>query len=76
MLVSDAATVYHPERGQLCYFDRRWDCVLSYPIQFKNKAAAMNWIKSGTIAEIQEGLSMLAVGFSMDCFQKRVPGEP
>lgn len=31
---------------------------------FKDKAAAQRWITSGTIAELQEGLSRLEVGFS------------
>lgn len=68
--VSDAATVYHSEWGQLCYWEVHWDCILYYPIRFKDKAAAQRWIESGTIAEIQESMSCLHVGFSKVCFKQ------
>lgn len=71
LCVSNRATIYHAERGQLCISELHWDCVLSYPLQFKDKAAAYKWIESGTIAEIQESLGVLQVGFSDRCFMPR-----
>ena len=62
--VSDFATVYHPERGQLCQCERQWNVVLYHPIRFNDRSAAYKWIQSGTIAELQEGLMNLGVGFS------------
>lgn len=69
--VSDEATVYHPEQGQLCYGERHYDGTLFYPLRFKDKAAAYRWIERGTIAEVQESLSVLAVGFVTCCFEPR-----
>lgn len=74
LCVSDAATIYHPEHGQLCYCERHWDCLLYHPIQWKDRAAAYKWINEGCIAEIQEGLNCLAVGFSLVSFEKRDTG--
>jgi hypothetical protein len=66
--VSDACTVYHPDKGQLSYWEVHYDCTLYYPIQFIDKAAAHKWIENGTIAEIQEGMSCLRVGFTCKAF--------
>lgn len=63
--VSDSNTVYHDERGQLCYGYRHLNTFLFFPIQFKDKAAAYKWIESGCIAQLQEGLGCLAVGFEL-----------
>ena len=62
-------TIYHPEKGQLCYGVREAYGWLFYPIRFKDKAAAYKWIKEGCIAEIQEGLTCLQVGFRTECFK-------
>jgi len=61
--VSDAAAVYHPERGVLCYGEHHWDVAIYYPVLFKDKAAAYKWIESGCIAEIQESFHNLDIGF-------------
>ena len=65
--VSFNATVYHTEQGQLCYGERHWDVWLWFPIQFKDRSAAAKWINHGNIAEIQESLSILQVGFRCEC---------
>lgn len=61
--VSCESTVYHPEQGHLCYGIREYQVWLWFPIRFKDKAAAFRWIESGYIAELQESLSILQVGF-------------
>ncbi len=71
LLVSDAATVYHPKRGQLCYMEQHWDCFLWHPIKFSDRSKAYRWIRQGSIAEIQEGIMCLAVGFSTKAFEAR-----
>ena len=58
------ATVYHLEYGQLCWWEVHWDCILYHPIRFNDRHAAQKWIEIGCIAEIQESLSILQVGFS------------
>lgn len=70
--VSDAATVYHHERGQLCYYELHWDCIAWHPIRFKDRRAAYEWIESGCIADIQEGLGTLHVCFSLKTFERRL----
>ena len=62
--ISDANTIYHPEHGVLCYVETGGDVYLYHPINFKTKALAAKWIENGCIAEIQEGLGTLKVGFS------------
>lgn len=71
MRISDATTIYHPEHGHLCYIETHYDCILAHPIIFKNKAAAQRWIDNGTIAELQEGLNHLNIGFSLISYSKR-----
>lgn len=61
--ISDHCSVYHPDHGQLCYSEKHYDCVLYFPVLFKDKAAAAKWIEKGCVAEIQEGLMNLGVGF-------------
>lgn len=70
--VSDAATIYHPDHGQLCYCEKHWDCLLYHPIKWKDQTAAYKWINDGCIADIQEGLVCLAVGFSLVSYEKLV----
>ena len=65
--ISDACTIYHPERGQLCYGERHWDCVLFFPLVFKSKQQANEWIEKGYIAQLQESLGILNVGFHREC---------
>lgn len=69
--VSDSATVYHDEQGQLCYTERHWDCVLYFPIAFKSRQAAWRWVREGCIAELQESLGTLQVGFSKTTYEAR-----
>jgi len=69
--VSDHGTVYRPEHGQLCWWQVHWDCVLFYPIVFKSKFAAGQWIERGYIGELQESWSILQIGFSNVAFQMR-----
>lgn len=71
LLSSVAATVYHLEKGQLCWWEIHWSCIIYHPIRFKNRRAAQKWIENGCIAEIQESLSMLQVGFSTHSLSKR-----
>jgi hypothetical protein len=68
--VSDNATVYHREHGQLCFWESHYDCIIYYPIRFNDKAAAQRWVEKGCIAEIQEGMGILHVGFTVECFRK------
>lgn len=69
--VSDSATIYHPEKGQLCYCEKHWDCILYHPITFKDRAAAFKWVREGCIADLQEGLGILGIGFSLVTYQPR-----
>ena len=69
--VSDHSTVYHPYRGQLCYAERQYDAFLFHPVVFTDKQAAWKWIESGTIADIQESLGCLGVGFVKECLKVR-----
>jgi hypothetical protein len=69
--VSNVATVYHHEYGQLCYAERHWDVVLWHPIRFRDRAAAQEWIEKGFIADLQESLCCLAVGFATQCLVAR-----
>ncbi len=71
--VSDNRTIYHPEKGQLCYQERHYDCILYYPVKFKDKQSAYKWIESGCIADIQESLQTLSVGFSLYNYKIRNP---
>jgi hypothetical protein len=71
--VSDHGTIYHYEKGQLCYWELHYDCVLYFPIHFKTREAAWKWIREGCIADLQEGLSTLHVGFSKTAFELRKP---
>jgi len=71
LCVSNANTVYHPEHGQLCWWEVHHDCRIYHPIRFKGPAEAHRWITSGCIAEIQESLSLLQVGFSLVTFELR-----
>lgn len=48
----------------LCVKDRIYACYISTPIQFKTFEAAEKWVQSGTIAELQEGLGTLHIGFT------------
>jgi len=69
--VSDRSTVYHYEQGVLCQAEKHWDCVINHPIEFGNKEEAYKWIKEGYIADLQESLCNLAVGFSKELFKLR-----
>ena len=72
--VSDGATIYHREQGVLCWRERQWDCFLWHPISFKTHTEAYRWIREGYIAELQEGLSILQVEFSLKLFERRPLG--
>jgi hypothetical protein len=67
--VSFANTVFHPERGQLCYIEEPSGgfVTLYHPIRFKDAAAARQWIESGCIADLQEEFTLLGIGFSTAC---------
>lgn len=67
--VSHQCTVYHPEHGQLCYGMRQFFSWLYFPIRFGSRAAALKWVESGWISELQEGLSVLNVGFTKVCME-------
>lgn len=69
--VSFQATVYHHLHGQLCYTERTNDCYLHIPIQFKDTAAAYRWIEKGCIADLQEGMGTLQIGFTTKCLTPR-----
>lgn len=70
--VSQHATVYHPDHGQLSVLEKHWDVNLWHPIMFKDKAAAWKWIQEGYIAELQEGLGNLGVSFTKTSCASRV----
>ena len=69
--VTDQASVFHPEKGQLCWWEYRGLWRFYFPIRFKDVAAAWKWVQFGTIAELQEGMNILQVGFSKVCFEER-----
>ena len=69
--VSIFDTVYHEEHGQLCQGHRDYDGTCFVPIQFESKSEAHIWIESGFIAQIQEGLTNLKVGFVTKCWIPR-----
>lgn len=69
--VSNAGTIYHGEHGVLCWSEIKFDFILHHPIGFKDKAAAYKWIREGCIAEIQESLLCLAVGFQTKLIEER-----
>lgn len=64
-------TVVHPEYGQLCQWNSKWNYIAFLPIQFKDKQAAYKWISEGTIAQLQEGLNNLCVGFIQRTIDKK-----
>ena len=68
LFVGDCHTVCHATQGQLCTWSRAYPASgrvrVFTPIRFKTAADAANWIARGYIAEVQEGLSRLEVGFS------------
>lgn len=68
---SNGATVYHLEKGQLCWWEIHWGCIIYHPIRFKNRLAAQEWIEKGCIAQIQESLSILQVGFNTKSIEIR-----
>jgi hypothetical protein len=71
MRVSNHLTVYHPEAGQLCWYETDYDVIVYHPIQFREKYLAQQWIDNGHIGDIQEGLSILQVCFSNVMVQGR-----
>ncbi len=71
LLTSYEATVYHLEKGQLCWYEMHYYCIIYHPIKFKDRHAAQKWIDNGCIAEIQESLSTLHIGFSTKSTEKR-----
>jgi hypothetical protein len=72
LAVSGNATVYHLERGKLCMVERHWDCYIYHPIVFKTRAAAIEWTKTGCIAELQLSLMCPGIGFSNVLVEDRV----
>lgn len=71
LCISYFNTIYHPEHGQLCQAEKHWDGILFHPFHFGSKQAAQKWIETGFIAELQEDLSNLGVGFTTVCFKAR-----
>lgn len=71
LFISSQYTVVHPVHGQLGFWERHLDCAVFTPIRFGSTANAEKWIASGTLAELQESLSILAVGFSRDTISAR-----
>ncbi len=71
LLSSYEGTVYHLEKGQLCWWEIHWDCILYHPIKFKDRHTAQEWIENGCIATIQESCHSLHVGFSTKSIEKR-----
>lgn len=69
--VSDFLTIFHPERGVLCQYVIHWNHIIYQPIKWESREKAYNWIREGTIAEIQESLSNLHICFSFKCFEPR-----
>lgn len=61
-------TICHPIHGQLCQGFRTYEGTTFHPIVFKDKISANKWIEKGCIAELQEGLSNLKVGFTTNSF--------
>ena len=61
--VSRARTVYHPEPGQLCQWVQHWDANIYLPIVFNSAHDARKWMEEGCIADLQESLGNLHVGF-------------
>lgn len=69
--VSVFYTVYHPEQGQLCQGHRELYGTVFVPIQFASREQARKWIQEGCIADLQESLTNLQVGFVLSCFLPR-----
>lgn len=69
--ISSYGTIYHHEHGQLCQAEHFHDCKLYYPVRFISKKEAQAWIDKGTIANLQEDLNNLDVGFQTLCFVKK-----
>lgn len=69
--VSKNATVFHMDHGQLCYGESHWDHVLWFPVRFKDRAAAAQWIREGCVAELQESFGNLCIGFTTVCLLDR-----
>lgn len=67
--VSGWNTIYHVEKGVLCQGFRESGGWLFHPLIWKTPEAARDWIKKGTIGELQESLTNLAVGFRVECFK-------
>ena len=69
--ISAYATVFHDVLGQLCEGENHYCGTLYHPIRFKSREAAGKWINNGCIAELQESLTNLNVGFRTISFAPR-----
>jgi hypothetical protein len=56
--------VYHPEHGVLSQGIMDFRTMVFHPVVFRDGVAAQKWIDDGCIAEVQENLGNLAVGFT------------
>ena len=74
-IYQEGSLPHYLEHGQLCYIEKHYDCFLYHPIVFKDNAAAQRWIEDGCIADLQEQLSNLGVGFHLGCFERRIAGD-
>jgi hypothetical protein len=61
--VSNSGFVFHHKHGILCEGAIKGDYFVANPVRFKTRADAWAWIREGTIAEVQENLANLRVGF-------------
>lgn len=64
LLVSDNCTIWHPQHGQLCMAEKHYDVTIYHPVRFMDKPSAWKWITDGCLADLQEGLGCLQIGFS------------
>lgn len=69
LMVSDMATIYHHDKGVLCQLEKHIYVLIYHPIQFKSRDEAFKWIKDGCIADLQESLCNLSVGFSKNLLE-------
>jgi hypothetical protein len=60
-------TIFHPDHGQLCLMKNHQDCLVFHPIVFESHQQACEWIREGSIADLQAKLCTLAIQFSKKC---------
>ena len=71
--VSAFCTIFHLDHGQLCMVKNHQDCLVFLPIVFENHQQACEWIREGSIANLQAKFNTLAIQFSKKCVLPQKP---